>query len=112
MEPLHWSTTVITSFEGVVVVVQVSAVFAAPRHASTVTTELPTPVSRLRVFSTVTVHLSPSPPTLSIPLHWAIAIAADALDAPVRPPASNTNAASTMDNKIARRLGSDCPASG
>jgi hypothetical protein len=75
-DPLHWSTEVTSWSEGVVVVVQGSAAFAAPWHAVTVTIELVTPVTRSRLLITVTSHATAWPPTLSVPLHWLTATGA------------------------------------
>lgn len=72
-EPLHWVTDVVSCVDGVVVVVQVGGALAAPWHSLTVTFELVVPVARSRLFVTVTVHATASPPTLSVPLHWLMA---------------------------------------
>ena len=75
---LHCSTDDTREPYDVVAVVQVSAVLAAPRHSFRVTVELATPVATSRLLITVTSQLIPKPGVLSMLLHWAIAVAAEA----------------------------------
>jgi hypothetical protein len=69
-DPSHWVIEVMSWLEVVVVVMQVGVAPAAPWQSLVVTVELVAPVTRLRLFVTVTSQATAAPPTLSEPLHW------------------------------------------
>jgi len=71
--PLHWLIEVVRVLYKVVVgpTHDAGTVFASPRHALVVTTDVPIPVSIFRLLVTVTSHVGPFPPVFTAPLHWS-----------------------------------------